>query len=42
MLLFSIYVMLYVFNNHFNIRHFFCLKLPSLGACIIVIIGTFF
>lgn len=39
MLLFSIFV---VFNNHFNIRHFFCLKLPSLGACIIVIIGTFF
>lgn len=23
-----------VFNNHFNIRHFFCLKLPSLGRAL--------
>lgn len=27
-------VYLFVFNNHFNIRHFFCLKLPTLGSAL--------
>lgn len=27
-------VYFFVFNNHFNIRHFFCLKLPSLGRAL--------